>query len=60
MYVVYIEWYEYSYISEAIDKPELQSIIHILKYCSRYIDDLNVPTASDELCEIIINDIYPE
>ena len=30
-------WYEYSYISEAINKPELQSIIHILKYCN-YID----------------------
>ena len=39
------------------------SIIHILKYpkyCSRYIDDLIIPNASDEICEIIMNDVYPE
>ena len=34
--------------------------IHILKYCSRYIDDLNIPNANQEICRIICNDIYPE
>ena len=26
-----------NYISEAVDNPNLQAIVHILKYCSRYI-----------------------
>ena len=28
-------WYEHDYISKAVTKPELLSVIHVLKYCSR-------------------------
>ena len=42
--------------------PKLLSVIHVLKYCSRYYnkDDLNVPEVSKEICRIICNEIYPE
>ena len=43
-----------------MDNPDLQAIVHILKYCSRYIDDLNIPNANQEICRIICDDIYPE
>ena len=57
---LFLYWYEHNYISEAVDNPNLQAIVHILKYCSRYIDDLNIPNANQEICRIICNDIYPE
>ena len=34
---LFLYWYEHNYISEAVDNPNLQAIVHILKYCSRYI-----------------------
>ena len=40
---LFLYWYEHNYIWEAVDNPNLQAIIHILKYCSilyiLYIDD---------------------
>ena len=51
---------EHDYISKAVTKPELLSVIHVLKYCSRYIDDLNVPNASEEICRIVCKEMYPE
>ena len=35
-------------------------MIHVLKYCSRHTDDLNVPNASEKICRIICKEIYPE
>ena len=34
---LFLCWYEHNYISEleAVDNPNIQAIIHILKYCSR-------------------------
>ena len=51
---LFLYWYEHNYISEAVDNPNLQAIVHILKYCSRYIDDLNIPNANQEICRIMI------
>ena len=31
-----------------------------LKYCSRYIDDLNAPNANNDICDIICSEIYPD
>ena len=57
---LFLYWYEHDYISKAVTKPELLSVIYVLKYCSRYIDDLNVPNASEEICRIVCKEIYPE
>ena len=57
---MFLYWYEHNYVSEAANNPDLKSVINILKYCSRYIDDLNVPNATDHICNIICNDIYPD
>ena len=57
---LFLYWYEHDYISKAVTKPELLSMIHVLKYCSRYIDDLNVLNASEEICRIVCKEIYPE
>ena len=54
---LFLYWYEHSYISRETDNGN--PVVHILKYCSRYIDDLNIPNASDDICNIICNDIYP-
>ena len=49
--------YEHDFISKkVIDKDP---IVHKLKYCGRYIDDLSVPNADAEVCHVICNDIYP-
>lgn len=56
---LFLYWYENNYICRSVDEPELLSVIHILKYSSRYIDDLNVPNANDKICDIICRDIYP-
>ena len=34
-------------------------VVHTLQNCSRYIDDLNIPNADDDICKIICNEIYP-
>ena len=44
-------------ISKRSDQPIRT---RVYKYCSRYIDDLNIPNANQEICRIICNDIYPE
>ncbi len=56
---LFLYWYEHNYISRAVEEPELLSVIHTLKYSSRYIDDLNVPNANENICNIICRDIYP-
>ena len=33
---------------------------YILKFANRYIDDLNIPTCTNKLENIICNDIYPQ
>ena len=33
--------------------------LHVFKYCSRYLDDLNIPNAGNNMDKIICNDIYP-
>ena len=57
---LFFYWYEHDYISKAVNKPEQLSVIHVLKYCSGYKDDLNVPNASEEICRIVCKEIYPE
>ena len=34
---LFLYWYEHNYISEAVDNPNLQAIVHILIYCSSSI-----------------------
>ena len=55
---LFLYWYEHSYISSGVD--DNNSVVHCLKHASRYIDDLNAPNISQEVCDIICNDIYPE
>ena len=35
---LFLYCYEHDYITKAVTKPELLSVIHVLKYYSRYID----------------------
>ena len=35
-------------------------MVYALKYASRYIDDLNTPNISEDIVNIICNDIYPD
>ena len=35
-------------------------VVHILKFASRYTDDLNIPNSTNKLENIICNDIYPQ
>ena len=50
--------YEFKYISRKV--LEKDSVIHKLKFCGRYIDDLNIPNADNDIINIAINDIYPK
>ena len=54
---LFLHWYEHDYISKGIARSN--PIVHKLKYCSRYIDDLNIPNATTEVCEAVCKDIYP-
>jgi hypothetical protein len=55
---LFLYWYEHDYVSSGVDSGN--PVVHALKYASRYIDDLNVPNCSSDLCHIICNDIYPK
>ena len=55
---LFLYWYEYNYITKGVDSKN--HIIHVLKYASRYIDDLNIPNINDSMCQIICNDIYSD
>ena len=50
--------YEYDYVCTRTDL-ENDTQAFILKHCSRYIDDLNLPNADDAVISSIIEDIYP-
>ena len=50
--------YEYDYVCTRTDL-ENDTQAFILKHCSRYIDDLNLPNANDAVISSIIDDIYP-
>ena len=49
--------YEYEYVSNQMLKKAPN--LHVFKYCSRYLDDLNIPNAGNDMDKIICNDIYP-
>ena len=55
---LFLYWYENDYISRGV--TDNNNIISKFKYCSRYIDDLNIPNCNQDICNIISNDIYPE
>ena len=54
---IFLYWYEHDYISRGV--TDNNNIISKFKYCSRYIDDLNIPNCNQDICNIISNDIYP-
>ena len=54
---LFLYWYEHDYISSGVQNKK--PVVHALKFASRYIDDLNAPNISPEVCDIICNDIYP-
>jgi hypothetical protein len=51
-------WYEHSFVVAGV--TDGLSAIHVLKYASRYIDDLNVPNCTTEIEKTICSDIYPD
>ena len=55
---LFLYWFEHSYIAKGVDSKN--PAIHYLQYASRYIDDLNVPNISSDICKTICNDIYPD
>ena len=55
---LFLYWYEHNYISEGVDADD--PAIRYLQHASRYIDDLNVPNISENICESICYDIYPD
>ena len=54
---LFLYWYEHSFVSAGVDDG--LDVVHVLKYASRYIDDLNVPNCTTEIEDIICSDIYP-
>ena len=54
---LYLFWYDQNYIEKGLE--EGNSIVHELKFCKRYIDDLFAPNISDRAREAICNDTYP-
>ena len=52
--------YESDFIASRVENGRDVFILNILKYSSRYIDDLNVPNATSEICKVIREDIYPK
>jgi hypothetical protein len=55
---LFLYWYEHSYIESGVQANN--PVVHVLKFASRYIDDLNVPNINADICSIICNDIYPD
>ena len=55
---IFLYWYEHKYVSEGVTNN--LDVVHILKFASRYIDDLNIPNCTNKLENIICNDIYPQ
>ena len=44
---LFLHWYEHDFISRGV-----------MKFTTRYIDDLNTPNISSNLVNVICNDIY--
>ena len=55
---LFLFWYEHNYISCGVENDN--PVVYALKYASRYIDDLNTPNISEDIVNIICNDIYPD
>ena len=55
---LFLYWYEHSFVVAGV--TDGLSAIHVLKYASRYIDDLNVPNCTTEIEKTICSDIYPD
>ena len=55
---MFLYWYEHKYVTEGVTNN--LDVVHILKFASRYIDDLNIPNCTNKLENIICNDIYPQ
>ena len=55
---IFLYWYEHKYVSEGVANN--LDVVHILKFATRYIDDLNIPNCTNKLENIICNDIYPQ
>ena len=53
---MFLFWYEHDYISREVTNKN--TAIHSLEFASHYIDDLNVPNISQNIINIIFNDIY--
>ena len=50
--------YEFEYISRKLIMKD--PVVRKLKFCGRYIDDLNIPNADNEVINVVTNDIYPK
>ena len=50
--------YEFDFISKKVELRD--PVVHKLKFCGRYIDDLNVPNADVATINTVINGIYPK
>ena len=55
---LFLYWYEHDYIFRGV--TDHKNIFSKFKYCSRYIEDLNIPNCNQDICYIISNDIYFE
>ena len=55
---MFLYWYEHKYVSEGVANN--RDVVHILKFASRYIDDLHIPNCTNKLENIICNDIFPQ
>ena len=55
---LFLYWYEHNYISRGVESGN--PVVYTLKFASRYIDDLNTPNISQDIVDIICNDIYPD
>ena len=55
---LFLYWYEHNYISREVESGN--PVVYTLKFASRYIDDLNTPNISQDIVDIICNDIYPD
>ena len=55
---LFLFYYEFEYISRKLAMKD--PVICKLRFCGRYIDDLNIPNADNEVINVVVNDIYPK
>ena len=53
---LFLYWYKHNYISREVENSN--PAVYTLKFASRYNDDLNTPNISQDIVDIICNDIY--